>query len=149
MIWTGTLFLALLLQTPAAEKVTVGLSDGQKVVLESPEFSGIIQGRGSDTALIYRQEKLHGTMPINTISKIEFGEYQKGKPFRMTVTLKNGQKLELQSERHDFVSLKGKTDQGTVTINHPDPVTAPLQLGSKKPNRKQDLTIQYLEFAAS
>jgi len=85
-------------------------------------------------------------MPIKTISRIDFGRYIKGKPFPMTVTLRNGEKLQVESERRDFVTLKGKTDFGTVTINHPDPISTPLRLTTRKPNRKKDLTIQYLEI---
>ena len=144
------LFLAVLLQTPApAQKVVVGLSDGQQLVVENPEFSGFIQGRDGDAILMYRRENVHGEMPVKTISRIEFGAYEKGKPFAMTVTLRSGQKLEVHSERRDFVTLRGKTDFGTVTIKHPDPVSAPVKLSIKKPDRKKDLTIQYLEFPAS
>src|SRR5712692_1506555 len=144
------LLLVLLLQTPApGQKVVVGLGDGQQIVLENPEFSGFIEGKNGDAVLMYRQENFHGEMPMKTISRIEFGAYKKGKPVPMTVTLRNGQKLEVQSERRDFVTLKGKTDFGNVTIKHPDPTSAILKLTTKKPNRKKDLTIQYLEIPAA
>ena len=141
-------FLILWLQTPGAG-VVVGLDDGQKLVVENPEFSGFIEGRNRDAVLVYRQQKFHGQIPLNTVSRIDFGKYEKGKPFPLTVTLRNGQKLEVQPERTDFVLVKGKTDFGNVTIKHPDPLSAPLKLSTKKPNRKNDLTIQYLEFPAS
>ena len=107
-----------------------------------------IRGAFVYAVLMYRQQNFHGEMPLKTISRIEFGEYKKGKPFPMTVTLRNGQKLEVQSERRDFVTLKGKTDFGTVTIKHPDPTSAPVKLSTKKPNRKKDLSIHYLEIPA-
>lgn len=138
--------LLFLLQTPAGQTVVVGLGDGQQLVVENPEFSGFIEGRSGDAVLMYRQANFHGEMPMRSISRIEFGAYKKGQPFPLTVTLKNGQKLEVVSERRDFVTLKGRTEFGTVTIKHPDPVSSPIQLGTKKPNRKNDLTIQYLEF---
>lgn len=144
------LLFVLLLQTPTpGQKVVVGLGDGQQIVVENPEFSGFIEGRNGDAVLMYRQQNFHGEMPMKTISRIEFGAYKKGKPFPMIVTLRNGQKLEVQSERRDFVTLKGKTDFGSVTIKHPDPVSAPVKLSTKRPNRKKDLTIQYLEIPAS
>jgi len=150
MMRIPTLFLALLLQAPApAAKVIVGLVDGQQVVVENPEFFGFIQGRNSDAVLVYRQDQVHGQMPTNIISKIEFGEYKKGRPAALTLTLRNGQKLDVESERRDFVTLRGKTDLGIVTIKHPDPVSSPLKLTTKKPNRRKDVTIRYLEFPGS
>ena len=144
------LVLVLLLQTlTVGQKVVVGLGDGQQIVMENPEYAGFIEGRNGDAVLMYRQQNFHGEMPLKTISRIEFGEYKKGKPFPMTVTLRNGQKLEVQSERRDFVTLKGKTDFGTITIKHPDPTSAPVKLSTKKPNRKKDLSIHYLEIPAS
>jgi len=148
MSFTLNAFLIFWLQTPGAA-VVVGLDDGQKLVVENPEFSGFIEGRSREAVLAYRKEKFHGEIPLNTIQRIYFGKYKKGKPFPLTVTLKNGQKLEVQSERRDFVAVKGKTDFGIVTIKHPDPLSSPLKLSTKKPNRKDDLTIQYLEFPAS
>lgn len=145
-----SLFLALLVQTPApSQKVIVGLDDGQKLVLENPEFSGFIEGRSGEAVLMYRQKNFHGEITMKTISRIDFGAYKKGKPFSLTVMLKNGQKIEVQSEHRDFVILKGQTDVGTVTIKHPDPIATPVKLTTKRPNRKNDLTIQYLEFPAS
>src|SRR5439155_25492845 len=98
----------------------------------------------ADAVLKYRQEKLHGQMPTKAISKIEFGEYKRGQPIGLTITLRNGQKLEAQSEHRNFLMLNGKTDRGAITIKHPDPVSAPLRLSSKKPDRKKDLTIRFL-----
>jgi len=141
-------FLMLWLQSPAST-VVVGLEDGQKLVVENPEFSGFIQGLGAQAVLMYRQEKFHGQMPLNTVSRIDFGKYKRGAPFPLLVTLKNGMKLEVQSERRYFVTVRGKTDFGIVTIKHPDPLSAPLRLSTRSANRKNDLTIQYLEFPTS
>jgi hypothetical protein len=63
--------------------------------------------------------------------------------------LKNGQKIEVESERRDALMVQGRTDTGTVVIKHPDPLNAPRRLGARKPNRRDDLTIRYLEFPAS
>jgi hypothetical protein len=137
--------LFLLFQAPG-QIVLVGLGDGRQLIVTSPEFTGFIEGRGGEAVLMYRQENFHGEMPMSAISRIEFGEYRRNRPFPLTVTLKNGQKLEVQSERRDFVMLRGRTDFGTVTVKHPDPLASPVRLTTKKPNRKNDLTIQYLEF---
>jgi hypothetical protein len=143
------LFLAVLLQAPAPpQAVVVGLTDGQEIVVENPEFTGFIQGRSSDAVLTYRQKSVHGRMPTNMISRIEFGKYERSKPFPMTVILKNGQVLQVLSEGRNYLTLGGNTTQGIVRIQHPDPISAPLKLTTRKPNRKKDLTIQYLEFPA-
>jgi hypothetical protein len=153
------LFLVAFLQTPApvspaarpapVMKVVVGMTDGQKIVVENPEFSGFIQGSNGDAVLIYRQSKVHGQLPLPIISRIDFGPYKKGEPFAMSITLKNGQNLRVESEYRNFIKLHGKTDIGMVTINHPDPISAPVRLRTKPPNRIEDLTIQYLEFSAT
>src|SRR5579885_1673045 len=97
--------LALLLQTPApGQKVVVGLLDGQQVTVSDPEFPGFIDGRSGDAVLMYHQGNYHGEMPLKTVARIEFGPYRKGKPFALVVTLRNGQTLEVESERRDFVS---------------------------------------------
>ncbi len=133
------------MQAPAP-RVVVGLLDQQQVVVENPRFSGFIQTRGDDAVLMYRQEKFHGELSVQSISRVDFGEYRKGKPVRLTITLKNGQKLEVESERKDVLMVQGRTDFGTVTIKHPDPLSSPVKLAGRKPNRKDDLTIAYLEF---
>src|SRR5437868_5575681 len=102
------LILAALLQTPVplptapaitpGQKVFVGLDDGKQLTVTDPEFTGFIEGRSGDAVLMYRQENFHGEMPLKTISRIEFRPYKKGKPFPMTVTLRNGQTLEVDSE---------------------------------------------------
>jgi len=144
------LFIALLFQaSPPPSKVIVGLLNGQQFVIENPEFSGFIQGRSTDAFLTYRLEKVHGRMPTNTISRIDFGEYRTGRPFALIVTLRNGQTVELQSERFDFMTVSGQTDAGSILIKHPDPISSPVKLTKKKPNRKKDLTIRYLEFPAA
>ena len=146
--------LILLLQTPqvpasAGQTVVVGFEDGMKVTVANPEFAGFIDGRNGDAVLMYHERNVHGEIPVRTISKIEFGPYKKGKPFPMKVTLRNGDQRDVESERRDFVSIKGRTDFGTVTIKHPDPISSTVRLSAKKPDRKKDLTIQYLEFPAS
>jgi hypothetical protein len=45
--------------------------------------------------------------------------------------------------------IRGKTDFGTVTIKHPDPLSTALRITNRSPDRKNDVTIQYLEFPAS
>ena len=150
MTWITNLLLGLLLQAPApVVRVTVGMTDGEEVVIENPEFSGFIEGRSADAILTYRRHNIHGQMPTKSIARIEFGPYQKEKPFSMTVTLRDGQQMELEAERHNFLTLKGQTKLGTVLIKHPDPVASPLRLSTKMPDRRRNLTIQYLEFPPS
>jgi len=150
MTWILNLFLVAFMQTPIAPapvvKVTVGMTNGQKIVIENPEFSGFIQGRNGDAVLIYRQSKVHGQLPLPIISRIDFGAYKRGEPFALSITLKNGQNLHVESEYRNFVTLHGKTDVGLVTISHPDPISVPVKIRTKAPNRVDDLTIQYLEF---
>ena len=136
---------------PAAsgQTVIIGFQDGMKVTVGNPEFSGFIEGRSGDALLSYRERSVHGQIPVRTIAKIEFGPYRRDKAFSLKVTLRNGDQLDVEAERRDFVSIKGRTDFGTVTIKHPDPISAPVRLSTKKPNRKKHLTIQYLEFPAS
>jgi len=150
----ATLLLTLVLQAvsqapPPVARIVVGLVDGKQLTIQDPQFTGFIQGRSMDAVLSYRQEKFHGRMPTATIGRIDFGAYSQNRPFALTVTLRNGQRLEVQSEHHNFVTLTGRTDTGTVTIKHPDPLSTPLRLSTKAPDRKKDLTIQYLEFPAS
>jgi hypothetical protein len=137
------------LPATAGQTVVIGFQDGMKVTVGNPEFSGFIEGRSGDALLLYRQRSLHGEMPVRTIARIEIGPYRRDKPFSLKVTLRNGDQLDVEAERRDFVSIKGRTDLGPVTIKHPDPISAPVRLSTKKPNRKKDLTIQYLEFPAS
>ncbi len=132
-----------------APRVIVGLLDEQQVVVENPRFSGFIQTRGDDAVVMYRQENFHGELSLKSVSRIDFGEYRRARPLRLTITLKNGQKLEVESERRDVLMVQGRTDTGTVIIKHPDPLTAPTRLGKRKPNREDDLTITYLEFPAN
>ena len=152
------LFLALMLQTPApapalaptpGQRVLVGLGGGKELTVLDPEFMGFIEGRNGDAVLMYHQGKFHGQMPLKTIARIEFREYKRGKPFAMTVILRNGQTLLVESEFRDFVSLRGKTDFGTVTIKQPDPISSTTELTTKRPNRRKDLTIHYLEIPTS
>jgi len=67
----------------------------------------------------------------------------------MAVTLRTGQTLQVESEGRNFLSLRGKTDLGTVTIKHPDPISAPTRLTTHQADREKDLTIHYLEIPAS
>jgi hypothetical protein len=133
----------------AGQKVVVGLDDGMTVTVENPEYGGFIDGRSGDAVLMYREKAFHGEMPLKTISRIDFGPYKKGKPFPLKVKLRTGEELNVESERRDFIEIRGKSEYGTVTIKHPDPVSVPVKLTTRKPNRKKDLTIQYLEFPAS
>jgi hypothetical protein len=144
------LLLAFMLQTPTpGQKVVVGLDHGQEVTVQDPEFTGFIEGRSGDAVLLYHQAHLHGEMPLKTIARIQFGRYKRGKPFSLIVTLRNGQTLQVESERRDFVSLRGKTDFGVITIKQPDPTSNPVNLSTGKTNRRKDLTIQYLEIPTS
>ena len=136
------------LQVPAPT-VIVGLVDNRQVVIEDTQFSGFIKMRDNDAVLMYRQKNFHGELSIKSISRVDFGEYKKGGPFQLTITLRNGQKLEVQSERRDVLMVRGRSDGGTVTVKHPDPLSSVVSLTTKKPNRKADLTIAYLEFPAS
>ena len=149
----STFLLLLFLQTPApsvaGQTVLVGLNGGRTVAIGSPEFNGFIDGRGGDAVLTYREGHVHGEMPLRTISRIDFGRYQSGRPFLLTVTLRNGDRVNVESEQRDFVTIKGKTDFGSVTIKHPDPIAVPLKITTHKPNRRKSLTIQYLEFPPS
>ena len=54
-----------------------------------------------------------------------------------------------ESERRDFVVLRGKTDFGTIMIKQPDPISPTTELTTKRPNRRKDLTIHYLEIPTS
>jgi hypothetical protein len=154
----STVLFFFLLQTPAqttpapvpaTSKVLVGLTNGEQLLVEDPEFSGFIQGRNGEAMLLYRRAKFHGEMPANVISRIDFVKYRPGKPFVLIVSLKNGQRIEVESEYRSYVTLSGKTDAGTVLIKHPDPISGPLKLSTHPQNRNDDLTIQYLEFPAS
>lgn len=143
------LFFQLQIQgPPPVARVVVGLVDGQQLVVENPEFSGFIETRAGESLLAYRQQNFHGTLSVKSISRVDFGEYKKGKPFEVTVTLRNGQKLEVQAEGKDYLMVQGKTDSGTVTIKHPDPLNTVVKLRTKKPDRHKDLKITYLEFPA-
>jgi len=122
MTWIlSLLVVSLLQQPPPVEQVVVGMLDGSQVTIANPEFTGFIQGHFPDAVLIYRLQSVHGQMPLKTISKLEFGPYEKGRPFAITVTLKNGEKLQVESERHDYITLAGKTNLGLVRIKQPGP----------------------------
>jgi hypothetical protein len=134
----GKLFLAV--------SVVVGLVDGNPVSIENPRFAGFIETRDNGEAvLLYRDKAVHGEMKVSLIQRIDFA-YRRGQPFLLSITLKDGRKLDVESAGRDFVTVKGDTDTGAVEIKHPDPIATPLRLSETKPNRKNDLTIQYLEF---
>jgi hypothetical protein len=139
------LFLGLQAPPPAV-RVVVGLADGQQLLVEEPQFSGFIETRGNDAALKYRQNSFRGDLDVKSISRVDFDEYRQGEPFRLTVTLKNGQKVQVQSQGPKFLIVRGRTDVGTVTIKHPDPISSPVRLTTRAANRESDLTIKYLEF---
>jgi hypothetical protein len=144
-----TLFLGLLLlffQQAPTGRVIVGLLDQQQIAVDNPRFSGFIETRGDDTVLMYRQGRVHGELFLKSIARVDFAEYRRAGPLEMTVTLKTGQKLQVQSDRIDGLTVRGTTDSGTVTIKHPDPLSTPLELTTRKPSRERDLTISYLEF---
>jgi hypothetical protein len=141
------LILFLGLQEPAApSQVIVGLVDGQQLLVQDPHFSGFIETRGTDAGLKYRQDRFHGDLDLKSVSRVDFAEYQRGRPFHLTVTLRNGQKVQVESDGPKFLVVKGKTDDGTVTIKHPDPISSVVKVTTKAPNRKRNLTIRYLEF---
>jgi hypothetical protein len=139
------------IQTPASApapplRVVVGLVDGQRLVVEDPRFSGFIETNADNAQLKYRQDTFHGALDVKALSRVDFDEYRAGAPFLLTVTLKNGQKIQVQSEGPKFLMVKGRTDTGTVTIKHPDPIFSRVRITTKSPNRKRDLRITYLEF---
>lgn len=141
------LILFLWMQAPVApSRVIVGLVDGQQLLIEDPHFSGFIETRGTEAGLKYRQDKFHGDLDLASVARIDFDDYQRGKSFHLRVTLRNGQKIQVQSEGPRFLLVKGRTDAGIVTIKHPDPVSSVVKLTTKAANRKRDLTITYLDF---
>jgi hypothetical protein len=131
---------------PPAGRVIVGFVDGQQLLVEEPQFSGFIETRGNDAGLKYRQRNFRGDLDVKSISRVDFDEYRRGEPFRLTVTLRNGQKVQVQSQGAKFLIVEGRTDVGTVIIKHPDPISSPVRLTTRPANRERDLTIRYLEF---
>ena len=130
---------------PPSSSVIVGLQDGEKLTLADPQFTGFIQTRDNDSVLLYKQKDFHGELKVNNIQRIDV-HYRKGRPYDLSVALKNGQKLDVQSDKRDFLTVKGATDSGFVTIKNPDPLSPKIRLSSHPQNRKHDQTIQYLEF---
>src|SRR5262245_30667296 len=127
-------------------RVVVGLVDGQQLLVQEPQFAGFIETRADTAQLKYRQDTFHGEFDVRFVSRVDFTEYQPGQPFQLAVTLKNGQKVQVLSEGPKFLTVTGKTDVGTVTIKHPDPIFSPVKITTKSPNRRRDLRITYLEF---
>src|SRR5689334_14843767 len=118
LLFNLVLFFGLQAQAPPvpASRVIVGLVDGQQLLVEDPQFLGFIETRGTDAGLKYRQETFRGDLDLKSIARIDFGQYQRGEPFRLSVTLKNGQRVQVQSAGPKFLVVKGRTDVGTVTI---------------------------------
>lgn len=141
------LVLSLLVQEPAPPlRVVVGLTDDQQLLLSDVRFNGFIETRdGGGAVLLYRQKAFHGEMNVNAIDRIDV-DYKRGQPFPLVITMRNGQKLEVQADRRQFLTVSGKTENGTVTIKHPEPITTPPDARTRKPNRARDLTIRYIEF---
>jgi hypothetical protein len=151
LLFNLILFLGLHAQAPIPEpapapQVIVGFVDGQQLLVEDPQFSGFIETRGANAGLKYRHNTFRGDLDLKSISRIDFGEYRRGEPFRLSVTLKNGQRVQVQSDGPKFLIVKGRTDVGTVIIKHPDPISSAVRLTTNPPNRRRDLTITYLEF---
>jgi hypothetical protein len=112
--------------------VLVGLTNNTQVTINDAQFTGFIESRPDGTAVLrYQQEKLHGVMPVDSIARIDFG-YRRGEPFPLSVTLRSGQKLEVWSEARNFVRVRGATETGEVVIVHPDPISIPLRLSTKR-----------------
>jgi hypothetical protein len=145
LLFSAILFLGPQAPPPAG-RVIVGFVDGQQLLVEDPQFSGFIETRGTDAGLKYRQQSFRGDLDVKSISRVDFDEYRRGEPFRLTVTLKNGQKVQVQTQGPKFLIVKGRTDVGTVMIKHPDPISSPVRLTTRPANRERDLTIRYLEF---
>ena len=145
LLWS--LLAAFFLQTaPVKPIVVVGLVDGQQLAVESPQFNGFIESRDSgEPVLLYRQKEFRGEMNISAIQRIDILR-QDGSAFLLTVCLRNGQRITVDSDRRPFVIVQGVTDTGTVTINHPNPIYPALRIRTRPANRKHDLTIRYLEF---
>ena len=125
--------------------VIVGLVDGQQLAITNPRFTGFIRSEEKQTLLLYRQKNFHGTMNALAIQRIDLG-YDPRVPFPLKVTLKNGQTINAQTDQQVFLTVTGSTDTGTLTVKHPDPISTVLKISKNYPNRKDDLTIQYLEF---
>src|SRR5688572_28203616 len=104
------LMMMLFLQDPVpaldppvpAAAVVVGLTDDQQIVVENPQFSGFMESRQEGSVLMFRQDKFRGEILLSAIQRIDFG-YQPDIPFLLTVTLKNGQKLEVEANRREFL----------------------------------------------
>ena len=141
--------LVLQIQAPAkpVEKtpVVVGMKDRQKMLLDNAQFTGFIESRDTGDVLLYRQRDFHGELKLSEIDRIDLN-YRRGRPYDLDITLKDGHKLKVQSDKRDFLMIRGATDTGSVTIKNPDPIAPPVRLSTSAPNRKHDLTIQYLEF---
>jgi hypothetical protein len=149
MMWASLIF-AFFLQaqaaTPEKVSVVVGLLDGQQLLVEDPHFTGFIESRDDgNVVLLYREKQFRGEMNLTAIQRIDFS-YTSGEPFHLSVTLKNGQKLNVNSDRRDYLIVKGSTETGSVLIQHPDPTSTVVRMSSRKTDRRKDLTIQYLEF---
>jgi hypothetical protein len=139
------LFLQVPVNIPANNPVVIGLKDGQKLALDSAQFTGFIETRDGGDVLLYRQKDFHGELKLDVIERIDFN-YKKGRPYILALTLRNGKKLNVESDKRDFVMIRGATESGFVTIKNPDPISSPVHISTSAANRKHDQTIQYLEF---
>src|SRR5262245_1486229 len=64
--------------------LVAGLTNGNQVTLQDPQFTGFIETRNDGQAfLLYRTDKLHGELPTASIARIDFG-YSRGLPFLLT-----------------------------------------------------------------
>jgi hypothetical protein len=150
-----SLILSFLLQTPGLApvvqpvvqhlSVVVGLKDGQKLAIDDAQFTGFIETRDNGGVLLYRQKEFHGELKLSAIQRINF-TYRKGRPYQLGLTLRNGKLLTVESDKRDFIMLKGATETGSITIKNPDPIAGAVRISTGAENRKHDQTIQYLEF---
>jgi hypothetical protein len=111
-----SLILSFLFQSPLAPvvvqptvqhlSVVVGLKDGQKVAVDDAQFTGFIETRDNGGVLLYRQKDFHGELNLSAIQRITF-TYQKGRPYLLVLTLRNGHLLTVESDKRDFIMLKG------------------------------------------
>jgi hypothetical protein len=122
------------------------LLDGQQIAIDDPQFTGFIESRdGGEPVLMYREKQFRGEIKLSAIQRIDL-TYTKDRTYQLNVTLRNGQKLTVEADRRDFVIVKGSTDSGSVLLKHPDPISPVVRISTKRPDRHNDLTIQYLEF---
>src|SRR5687768_7243522 len=92
--------------------VLVGLTNGNQITIQDAQFVGFLESRDNGQIyLLYRQGDIHGELPADSIARIDFG-YRRGQPFPLTVVLKNGQRMDVVSERRNFVRIRGTSENG-------------------------------------